>query len=522
MTLFFKGLALLVVLCCLVWVGMLWHWQNTQHDMSVNDVLLYLVALPLTLFALVLLGGWAWRGASAKAEASSKANATAATVAAARRAPSKDKDEAARHATWQLLCAHGSAAFGASVEEWLAAAKVNEPTPALDDELRDSVGLPVICARVPGLDVAALDDELEPLLKSIQPQHPQLTLSASFLRTLALLREPLAAAVAGLAPWAPVLSAAPPDKKPAGRTAAAGEALPLADTRVGVLVAWPPQLHALETELAQRWLTQQLEQAGTGLVAPQRWAMLPPLAAEPESVSASHAGPRLWLQADVWFDIQRREQRQDPLLLMATHSDISAESLERLQAQGDLFSASRPKGLIPGEAAVAVLLAPASWPADPQSDTPKPHLHRAAVARRDKRIDAPGRLSHDLAQQLVVQAAAAAQHTPDALGAVVNDADQHTARGAELFAAMLAELPKLDPSEDMRMFGHLCGHIGACGTLMAAAMAAQQASQSGQPCLALALGDAQWRAALVARPAAPPNAATADAPQPQASSGPGA
>jgi hypothetical protein len=360
----------------------------------------------------------------------------------------------------------------------------------------------VISARVADVDLAALDDELEPLLRALQPQHPQLEVSPQLRRALALLRGPLAAGIAGLAPWADALGTAAP-RAAAGNTAAAPTAL--AKSSVGVLAAWPAGLNVLETAVAQRWLIEQCQQAGEGLVAPERWAAV---AANSAAADAAPSGPGLWLQADAWFERQRREQRQDPLLLLATHSDIAAEPLERLQASGGLLSTQRPKGTIPGEAAAVLLLAPASWPADPQADEPRPHLHRAALAQRDKSIDAPGRQSHALMPQLVTQALAAAQLTRDDIGALANDADQHTARGAELFAAMLAELPHLDATEDMRMIGQLCGNIGACATLMTAAMAAQQALMAGKPCLALCLHDTHWRAALVARPAAPPTQAS--------------
>jgi hypothetical protein len=159
-----------------------------------------------------------------------------------------------------------------------------------------------------------------------------------------------------------------------------------------------------------------------------------------------------------------------------------------------------------------LLLAPTAWPADPQAERPAAHLHRAAAAARDKSIDAPGRVSHDLALQLCTAAIGAARLEPGAIGAVVNDADQHSPRGAELFGMTLARLPHLDASEDMRMFGPLCGDVGACATLMGVAMAAEQARKIDKPCLALSLRDAHWRSALVARARAP-DAAPADRPK---------
>ncbi len=477
MSSFFKGMALFVATCCLVWVGVLWHWRSTQHDMSMQEVVLYLGLLPLVLFVLMLLARWAWRGATASAAAA----AVTAPAAAAHVQPAAP-DDAARYSTWQLLCAHGATVLGTQPEDWAAAAEAHAPTPQIDGELRNADGMPVICARVEGVDTEALQDELEPLLSSAQARHPKCAMSETMLRALALLREPLAAALGGLAPWATLLAEAPDGPQSA---------------RVRVLCAWPAGSNALEIEVSTAWLVLQLSQGGQGLVAPQRWAVVP-------TAAAALSGPELWLQADALFEAMRREERQDLLLLLAAHSDVNADAVERLEAAGRLFGSAQPKGVIPGEAAAALLLAPADWPADPQQEQVPAHLHRAAVGMRDKPVDGTGRVSHELPQRLVQQALQAARLPSDQVAMIANDANQNTPRGAELFSAMLAELPHLDASADVRMVGHLCGSTGACGTLLSAALAAHCARKAAQPCLALSVGHAQWRAALVARPAAPP------------------
>jgi hypothetical protein len=493
MSAFFKGLALLLAVCCAVWVGMLWYWQSKQHDMSVRDVVVYLALLPLTLFALVLLGRWAWRGAAARSLTPAAPTTAAGGVAGGPAASQAlAADEAARHLTCQLLAAHGNTPLGATPEDWAGASEAHKPAPALDDELRNDQGLPVQCARVADLDLAVLDEELEALLAVGAGGQEQIPLSESFRRALSLLREPLAQAVAELAPWAEQLT------------------LPLTDaqdTRLRVLVAWPASALAHELETGARWLTDQLTQNSQGLVAAQRWVMQP----VPQTVTlpATHhqasavSGPELWLQADTLFESMRRESRQDLVLLLAAHSEISGDAVHRLESAGRLFSSAQPKGSMPGEAAVALLLAPAAWPANPDQEKSAPHLHRAAVAKRDKSIDAAGRTSHGLLMQLVEQALRGARMPASDIGLLGNDADQHTARGAELFAVMLEQLAHLDASEDMRMLGHLCGTSGACGMLMGVALVALNAQKTDKPGLALSLSDSNWRSALVVRPSLP-------------------
>jgi hypothetical protein len=475
MTRLFKGLALFVALACLIWLSVLWHWQSTQYQMSATDVVIYLGALPLTVFALVLLARWAWQGAAQKSAAKQSAPLPAAASGASQQAAAASSaDEAARHRTWQLLAAHARTVAGSTVDDCLSAAEKHKPAPALEPTLRDQNGLPVLCAKVADLALDAIDADLQARDSPASAGPPQQALPSALLkRSLALLRGPVWAAVAELAPWSQVLGGSA--QAPAADDVPTRFERPISprDTLVRVLVAWPGGLDGPQRELATHWIVQQLRQAGAGLVAPQRWSV----ASLGEAGAAAVSGPELWLQADALFEAMRRDERQDVVLLLAAHSDISDETIERLQAAGMLFSSERPKGVIPGEAAVALLLAPAEWPADPQVDKPKPHLHRVAAARRDK--------------------------------SVASDADQHTPRGAELFAVMLSDLPHLDAGDDMRMWGQLGGRSGACGTLLSVAMAALQAGQVQKPCLALSLGDAQWRAATVARPGAPPPQNTA-------------
>lgn len=489
-----RGLGLLVAIACLVWVGVLWRWQSTQRDMSADDILLYLGALPVTLFVLVLASGWAWRGVAQRAAATAEA-APAAGAAPAHCSAGTTAEEAERHATVQLLAAHVASGAGASLDETLDSVAAGAPRPALDDGLRDAQGLPVMAARAKGLEVEATAQRLAALALSegrdIEP------MSESTLRAMALLAPVLGAVVDDLAAWSERLR---PRRPQAGAPA---------DTprRVRVLPVWPGSMSTAQRHSADAWLMTTLQAQATGLVAAGAWVLRPGLAC---------SGPELWLETERLLSLLERDGQDDLVLVTACHSDLDAPTIDLLDNAGKLFGARHPKGVIPGEGAAALVLAGPLWPPAAPDAPPSPHVHRAAIARRDKPVDAAGRVSAELAGELLRQSLVAAQAEATSAAGLACDADQHSPRGAEMHGAALAELSHLEPGDDHCTVGQLSGRTGAVATLMAVAMAARRAVASQRPWVALSVADPHWRLALLARPAAPP-ASTPAAPAPGSS-----
>jgi hypothetical protein len=296
------------------------------------------------------------------------------------------------------------------------------------------------------------------------------------------LQEPLVRAVAALAPWAAHFEAqrdAPPNAPP--------------QRRVRVLLGWPADWSAFEQELG-RALAQALIVQGGGPIAPACYAL---------TVHAG-GGEELLLRADRLLQTLEREGHDEPVIVAACHSAISEAAIEALEREGVLFSSRhRPKGRMPGEAAAALVLANAAWPADPEADEPVQHLHRPAALRRDKSVEADGRVGGEIALQAMTQALAAGQLAADAVAALVCDADQHSARGAEFYGAGTGLLPHLDSGEDMRLIGTVTGAVGAVSALLVTACAAERAKAGEKPCLAVMLGDPFARLALLALPGAP-------------------
>jgi hypothetical protein len=480
----FKDLALFVAVTCVVWVAVLWRWETTARDMNTRDIVIYLGLLPLTVFGLALLLRWAWRGAGRQQEA--RAAAPAAGAAAASGQTSTGADDARRQATVQLLASHLVCAAGASAAELVQAAHDGKPRPGLDAELRDATGLPVFTARIEALDANALQAQLETHVaatRATRPEWATLAPPEHVQRALAALQEPLIGAVAALEPWAARFEPAP--------DATRGQP---PDRRVRVLLGWPADWSAFEQELgtaiANEWLT---AQSAT------------PISAACFALTA-HAcsGEDLMLHADRLLQTLAREGRDEPVIVAASHSTIGEAAVAGLESDGLLFSAqTRPKGRMPGEAAAALLFAGALWPIEPGADQPAQHMHRPAVLRRDKSIDAPGRVSSEIALQAMTQAVAASGLAAESVAALACDADQHSPRSGEFYGAGLGLLPHLDSGEDMRLIGTVTGAVGAVSALLVVACAAERAKDADKPCLAVTLGDSFARLAVLVLPGAP-------------------
>src|SRR5690606_34469720 len=114
---------------------------------------------------------------------------------------------------------------------------------------------------------------------------------------------------------------------------------------------------------------------------------------------------------------------------------------------GRLFHAQQqPRGHMPGEAGAALLLASQDWPLlPPDGDDPDlaplAWMHRPAIARRGKPIDAAGKVDASILTATVQAAQAASRLDLAELAALVCDGDQHTQRGTELFSVTLELLP---------------------------------------------------------------------------------
>jgi hypothetical protein len=480
---FLTAVALLAAITSVLWIAVIWHWQATHRDMSAQDLMVYLVLLPLVVFALVASLGWAWRGAQARQAAS--ASAFAGTPAAGKASPPANESREQGMA-WPLLGAWVVGPAGDDLAGLLEAARSGKPGPVPDQALRDGQGLPIMCARVASIQTAAIEQAWAEWSRSRHEGALGAAPQAHVMRALAALAQALAPSR---------------DKIREASEAVSGDGSKTA--RVRVLAAWPESWKEDDRAWASAWLNAELNSMGGEESGTERWLVqhLPP-----------GSGPQAWQQADRLLLALERERCDDLVLVLACHSDLSEAAVDALERSGRLFCADRhAKGQMPGEGAAALLLMRSSPTEHAPQLEPMAWLHRPACARREKSVGTPGRTSAEVARQAVSDAMAAAAIDGAELAALCSDAERHSPRATELFGTSIELLPGLDPVEDMRLLGVVQGHACHTGAWWAVAGAALQAHESERPTLALSLADSHWRMAMVVRHswAAPQAAPTA-------------
>lgn len=488
---FFRALALLVAVCCLTWLGVLWWWQRADHDIGVTDVVIYLGLLPLALMLLLLALRWAWRSAQARqaAIAAAGAGATASSADAAA-PPQTGADAQAGHAWLQLVGASVSSVAGES-RELLDAAAQGKPLPKPDAELTNDEGMPVLSARISELDhsVQALQPRFDAVLASVQARHCEhagAEPDADVWRALAALTQPLQAQ------WDELLSLLPAPEAPVdeGVIVRRQTASPL--PVVQVLLCWPAHWGLLEQRLGRQWVEQLLSSQPDD---------------RPTACTVSITGlpgdtQSLWLRVDQLTRAREGDEQPDWLLLAACHCDLTPSRIDALAHAGLLFDSGRNAGgRIPGEGAAALLLTRPTWQPPEAREVPVVRMHRAVLARREKSVEARGRVAHSELAQALDQCLQAAHIEAGAIAALVCGADQHSPRGTELFGLTIAALGHLDPVEDMRLLGRVTGHLGVAGPLLTLAAAREQTLALGGSTLALGMDDPVLRLAVLVQPA---------------------
>ncbi|NML16376.1 hypothetical protein [Azohydromonas caseinilytica] len=458
-----KNLLLLLALASAIWLVVLWRWWATRYEASTADALRELVALPLLLFAFVLALRGALRGAAARL-AREEAHAREA-AAAATPAPAVGPEAPT---VWPLLGAWVQTPAGAEVGTLREALATGQPRPVPDAELRDLDGLPVLCARIATLDVGAVE--------------------------AALGTEASPAVLRALAALVPVLEQA--GQRLQGWSDRFGLVRGQARRRIHVLAGWPVDWNEAERKAAQAWLARRLRNAAGDAVPASAWQGQAPQASGAELLDAAQ---RL-------LQTLRREDRDDLVLLLAAHSDLDDAALQRLEQSGRLFSMpARFRGVMPGEAAAALLLATRSWP-PAEGDAPAQALVLQAVelAPRTPPLRRLARGPDPALLALLKQALQRAGLEPAAVGLVAGDAARHGEAASELQALVAALLPHLDPVEDVVLLGTACGHTGTAGALLALATAAGPCGEEGKAGLALGLEQEGWAVvAVVGSPESP-------------------
>ncbi|QGZ37673.1 hypothetical protein IP92_04482 [Pseudoduganella flava] len=445
------------------WAGAVWYWRANNVAPGSGDLALYLLVVP-TVLLLSALGIAKLRERMNAAPATPSANAAATPAAAAQAA------DVAAVAPLAIVAAAVHVPHGASVHAWRDALAEGNARPALDDELIDDYGYPVMAARI-----ADLDDEP--------------------------VREAVTAWLAGRtvpfddAQWRALA---------AGQAVATELAAPLADhpalaqhaARVDTREPSPlPQLQ-LHFALPADWTPPQRD-AAAGWFA---------------HVVAHTAGwPAERIAAAVTDDAAATLARLFPAdgqgvlaALLACGSQLDTATVDHLAAGGKLFTARQQQGRIPGEGAAALLVADAAQGALlGAADNGLGVLRAVASGQREQDADTARRTDAQALQAACTQALERAHVTPDQVAFIAADTDHRTGRVMELMAVLPERMPQLDATTDIVSAGSACGACAPVPFVAALALAAVEAHERAAPVLCVGNLDPYRRdVAVIAPPAA--------------------
>ncbi len=457
-----------VAVFALVWTVTLLVWRDTGHDPSTQDIVLYLMVLPVLLlvgYVLMqgILRGILTGGAAAAAAPAAGAGDEEATEAA----PPPKLDAVFAIRTGALHSCHGRAAAD------LVQACLDGERPALDAVLRDDAGFPVLAARTPDLDAARWRAELKAVFAPNDQeaatwvaQAPDTTLRAmqAFDSVLTSLRRELDTALA------------PCDDE---------QAAPATPPSIRVSVLADAQWAESDLAWLGRYADAVLNTDSTSLPPPAEVVRLAP----GDSVAA-------------WIERAGRAEQGVPdfWLVMACGSAVGAETVDRWARSKVLYGPDRADGLVPGEMAAGMLLSRLPAP-DQNADVSWPCLGGARNVRRESLTEERGKLSADAVTAATDAVLADFHVTPADVGFVITDADHRTSRAGEAGMFLTAHLPDLAIDRQAVMLGQACGYLGVAGEVAGLVVAAHLSQEDKRAVLLLGLSDPWWRSAALILPA---------------------
>jgi hypothetical protein len=524
MTKVLKAGAVWLAIAVVVWLVTIWRWQSTGHDASTSDIVGQLFLLPVALAAALLLALWGSQRIRAQAAQPVVAPVVArsggahgaagpAQAASPGAASAAQHDDALRQASAWVLAEALTLSVGQDASSALTTLRQRTARPELDAQLQDFDGMPVFTARVPELELSDWLDAHAEL-----PRGSGQELSEAVLRSLALIEAPLHEMLS-------VISTLVPEPGTDGRNldvgaGSAGHSEPLRAAHLSGVAEQVPKAVALSREarapqltirllLPAHWPSAERDMALNWVRARcgslLDWAQLIQAKGLRWLTEPVEYPEAVWDEVDQHIVAWSRQARPELLLLLAADSAVSEVHIERMQSVGELFTSSHQTGKVPGEGAVALLIANDKWPDLARLDTPPLRLWRPAHTRRDKSADAAGRVGVSALSAAMTHAVGLNRANPDTL-LLMADADHRASRTGELFEALQAVVPGVDPMLSVIRVGEACGELGLARALAPTALACaalRSPEVAGQVALAAHVQSSHERVVVALAPWSP-------------------
>jgi hypothetical protein len=467
-----KNLLLGCLVFTLCWGGALWYWRSNNTMPGSADVVLYLILLPVVVLFLL------WFAKKLVLLAGAAPAVAAAPVAAPAPAPAPVIAPPLHLVAGALRLPHGQ-----SAQEFREAVDAGEARPALDPELHDDHGFPVMSARVPGLDTAVTQQAMHAWLDAQSLPAPGFT--DEQWRALALGADVVAelGQAAGAHEHLYGYHGATPTDR-------AATPLPM----LQLLPLLPTGWDLGQRMAAGRWLLNLVQQQGwpaerLSLSAAAERGIIEPLALIAQLAQQGAAAGQPYVA-----------------LVVACASHLGEETIDAWSSQGLLFTARNQRGQIPGEGAAGILLADATQ-AILFDAADAPQLHAAMHGAHGASTDGPGLVDSTLLSGLGSDALRGAASEGADVQLVVGDADHRGSRNGELLAAAGACAPQIDAATQVLGVAACCGQAGAVSALAALVLARQETLDNASHVLYLSNLDPHQRSAAVVRP--PPESGAA-------------
>jgi hypothetical protein len=449
-----------ILTIAIAWALVLGWWQTNDYQPSSFDLLLYLGALPLSMIGgFLLLKGFIDHiknpptpspSPGSEAKDSDPLTSAAAKTAAAERSY-----------TIALVGASvitGPAASGAEILDAVSAGL----RPQTDSELQDDAGFPVFAARVGTLDDARLGEWLVVHEDSL----PKNMRDGEQARALALIDLALP----------PLLTDARQFME---------QALPAAKLRVLWLV--PSTCERDHFPALQAWLrsTYLSDIDKTRIEVSVR-----PVATEADALKEID---------ELILAIQREQLEKDLHLVIGATSHVGERTIQAWSSQNRLFTPDRQNGQVPGECAVCLLFTGTTEDTAGAIDDGV-QVSRISSATRDKPVNANGRISSALLEQLISGLMTIRGIEASDIKKVIADGDHRANWVTELMNAVGEQFKELAPIDDCHSIGMVCGAIPPLGSLVALACCREKVLAEDGKVICLSTQDAVTRAALVVEP----------------------
>lgn len=457
----FKLLGGSLLTFALVWALVLGWWQSNDYEPSKLDLGLYLAALPLALVGgYLLLRGFIDHlkapGETTEPTSSALRDDDPLAVASAK--------TAAAERAFNIVLIDGVmvTAGGASADDTLAAVEEGKrPEPSA--RLTDEAGFPVFAAEVPELDVDTMIERIAEEGGALG----ELSACAPIMRSFSLLERVIEGIVDRLR----------------GILEQLGES-----ARVRVVWVVPTAWGSLDLQAMKAWLQ--------GSFRPESEKnrleiSVLPVAGEVEA---------LRVLDDIILRTGRDPAIGELTLLLGSVSAVDEQTVEQWAAANRLFSAQHQQRRIPGEGGVALLLAGRQI-VDRLDLSEFVLLGRIGAASRDKPVDAGGRVSGKLIDQLVTGLLDVTGVEQSLIKTAIFDTDHRANNLTEALEGLGQHFGHLDPIKDCLAVGSTAGDLAPIGGLVAVACARARVLATEAPVLCLSNQHDIDRAVLLAMPA---------------------